>query len=53
MLLQLLAPTVTTSSELVISMNPQENIIQTIIGKEEVRMTLNLWKQAAVYVKTK
>ncbi|KAG8184292.1 hypothetical protein JTE90_008977 [Oedothorax gibbosus] len=50
---KLLAPTVTTSSELVINMSPQENIIQTITGKEEVRMTLNLWKQAAVYVKTK
>ncbi|GBM56057.1 hypothetical protein AVEN_123200-1 [Araneus ventricosus] len=50
---QLLRPTLATSSDMVIELNPQESIIQTIKGREEVRMTLNLWKQAAVYVKSK
>lgn len=50
---QLLSPTVSTSSDIIINLNPQESVIQTISGREEVMMTLNMWKQAAVFVKTK
>ncbi|XP_055942613.1 microsomal triglyceride transfer protein large subunit-like isoform X1 [Argiope bruennichi] len=50
---QLLRPTLTASSDMIIELNPQESVIQSIKGREEVRMTLNLWKQAAVYVKSK
>ncbi|GFX88071.1 microsomal triglyceride transfer protein large subunit [Trichonephila clavipes] len=50
---QLLTPTVKATSDMIINLSPQESIIQTVSGKEEVRMTLNLWKQAAVFVKSK
>ncbi|GFU10724.1 hypothetical protein NPIL_81261 [Nephila pilipes] len=50
---QLLTPTVKATSDMIINLSPQDSIIQTISGREEVRMTLNLWKQAAVFVKSK
>ncbi|XP_035206918.1 microsomal triglyceride transfer protein large subunit-like isoform X2 [Stegodyphus dumicola] len=47
------APSITTSSEMIINLVPQENIIQKVTGREEVMMSLNLWKQAAVFIKAK
>ncbi|XP_054712124.1 microsomal triglyceride transfer protein large subunit-like [Uloborus diversus] len=45
--------TITSTSEMIVDLIPQENIIQTLTSREEVMMTLNMWKQAAVFVKSK
>ncbi|XP_042906552.1 microsomal triglyceride transfer protein large subunit isoform X2 [Parasteatoda tepidariorum] len=50
---ELLSPSISDSSEMIINLIPQQSIIDSITGKEEVMMTLNLWKQAAVFVKNK
>lgn len=50
---QLRSPTISSFSETLITLIPQENVIQSVTGREEVMMTLNLWKQAAVFVKAK
>lgn len=50
---ELRSSTVTTSTELLYSLMPGNDIVQSVVGNEEVMMALNMWKEAAVFVKSK